>query len=137
MSNRELDMFKQECSMRECTLHDNLIPVLEWGDEIEVVSEECNKFDEPVFAENVRYPFVRMEYVCNGELFQYLYHTNGFSVKTMRIIIRQIIDGLLFLKKWDLCHSDLKPENILIDEYMVIRICDYGFVRPNKDKSNQ
>jgi len=54
--------------------------------------------------------------VCNGELFNYLYHTNGFSEVSLRIIVRQIMDGLLWLKKFNLSHNDLKPENILLDE---------------------
>jgi serine/threonine protein kinase len=70
-----------------------------------------------------------MEYVCNGELFHYLYHTHGFSEVSLRIIVRQIVDGLLWLKKFNLSHNDLKPENILLDEYFIVRLADYGFAR--------
>jgi serine/threonine protein kinase len=74
-----------------------------------------------------------MEYVCNGELFNYLYHTNGFSEVSLRIIVRQIMDGLLWLKKFNLSHNDLKPENILLDEYFIIRLADYGFARKQQE----
>jgi len=34
------------------------------------------------------------------------------------------VDGLLWLKKFGLCHNDLKPENILLDECFIIRLGD-------------
>lgn len=43
---------------------------------------------------------------------------------TIRIILRQIVDGLLWLKRFNLCHNDLKPENILIDEFFIVRLAD-------------
>jgi len=67
--------------------------------------------------------------VCNGEIFHYLYHTYGFFETSIRIILRQIVDGLKWLKKHNLSHNDLKPENILIDEFFIVRIADFGFVR--------
>jgi len=65
-----------------------------------------------------------MNYVSNGELFQYLYFTQSFSESTARLIIRQLVDGLLYLRKFGLSHNDLKPENILIDKNFMIRIAD-------------
>jgi len=35
---------------------------------------------------------------------------------TARIIVRQVVDGLLWLRKHGFSHNDLKPENILLDE---------------------
>lgn len=65
-----------------------------------------------------------MEYISNGELFHYLYYTNNFSESTLRIIVRQLVDALLWLKDHGYSHNDLKPENILLDEYFIIRIAD-------------
>jgi serine kinase len=48
--------------------------------------------------------------------------------------MRQILDGLLWLKKFGLSHNDLKPENILLDDYFIVRLADYGFARKCEER---
>lgn len=36
------------------------------------------------------------------------------------------------MKSHGLSHNDLKPENILLDDSFIIRLADYGFVRPQE-----
>ena len=41
-------------------------------------------------------------------------------------IFNQLLDGLKFIHKCNICHRDLKLENILIDKDLNIKICDFG-----------
>jgi serine/threonine protein kinase len=51
------------------------------------------------------------------------------------MIVHQIADGILLIKKgmnylhnreYSIIHKDLKPENILLDEYLNVKITDFG-----------
>ncbi|TBT99121.1 protein kinase [Hamiltosporidium tvaerminnensis] len=41
-------------------------------------------------------------------------------------ILKQVLDALYYLKNKQIIHNDLKHNNILIDEYLNIKICDFG-----------
>ena len=49
----------------------------------------------------------------------------------MLIIIKQILDGIIFLNNNNLFHSDLKLRNILIanEEDLTVKLCDFNFLR--------
>ncbi|KAK1350131.1 protein kinase [Hamiltosporidium tvaerminnensis] len=51
---------------------------------------------------------------------------NFLSIFDKKIIIKQIIDALYYLKLNKIIHNDLKNNNILIDENLNIKICDFG-----------
>ena len=52
------------------------------------------------------------------------------SPAEIRVILWQVLRGLNFLHKLDMCHGDVCPGNILLDEntYMV-KLCDFGHVQ--------
>lgn len=52
----------------------------------------------------------------------------GFPLDIVRRIAIQILQGLRFMKKRDICHCDLKPENILLkkNNKTGIKIIDLG-----------
>ena len=56
--------------------------------------------------------------------------TNEAQIKE---IIKQIIDGMLYLQNKDILHRDIKPANILITTENIIKIIDFGFSSDLKD----
>jgi len=65
-----------------------------------------------------------MMHVEEGELFNYIFTTGAFSEGAARVMMRQLVDGLLHLRVQGLSHLDLKPENILVAKEWILRICD-------------
>ncbi len=71
---------------------------------------------------------------CNGGT---LKDKLGLKIENLEIMIRQIIEGVLYLHTNNVIHRDIKPENILIhynnyndyknEEDIDIKICDFGF----------
>jgi serine/threonine protein kinase len=53
-----------------------------------------------------------------------------------RRFIRHISKGLLYIHSKDVIHRDLKIENVLIDEHMIAKICDFGFVKLDLTKKH-
>jgi serine/threonine protein kinase len=51
----------------------------------------------------------------------------GFSQDIARTYFLQLLEGLDYLHKNNIAHRDLKPENILFDEYLNLRIADFGY----------
>lgn len=48
-------------------------------------------------------------------------------------IVKQILDGMLYLQNKNILHRDIKPANILITTNNVIKIIDFGFSSDVKD----
>ena len=46
----------------------------------------------------------------------------------------QLLDMLKYLRKQSVAHRDLKLENILIDEYMNLKVTDFGFAAEDEIK---
>jgi serine/threonine protein kinase len=46
----------------------------------------------------------------------------------------QIAQGLRFLHARNIVHRDLKPDNVLLDEYGIVKICDFGMARLQENK---
>lgn len=79
--------------------------------------------------ESTTFIFLVFELCRNGELFDYLTSVVALSEKKTRYIMRQIFEGLEYIHDKNIVHRDLKPENILLDEYMNVKITDFGFAK--------
>lgn len=67
-----------------------------------------------------------MEYIEGGELFDHI-SKHGILPEDEAIrIFRQIIAGLSYCHRFNICHRDLKPENILLDKNRNVKIVDFG-----------
>lgn len=67
-----------------------------------------------------------LEYVEGGELFDYVQNNAPLSEEEAVRLFRQIIAGLGFCHRFNICHRDLKPENILLDGWHNVKIADFG-----------
>ncbi|KAF9167659.1 hypothetical protein BGX20_011532 [Mortierella sp. AD010] len=76
--------------------------------------------------------FLVMEYVSGGELFEYLVNKGRLEETEALRFFQQIIVGLAFCHKRNICHRDLKPENLLLDDQRNVKIADFGMASLQK-----
>lgn len=101
------DKFRTEIHILRLFSHINIIRLYEVIDEVENI-------------------FCVMEYVENGELFDYIVSRGKLDEKTARSIFQQIISALEYCHYHNVIHRDLKPENILLNENNQIKLVDFG-----------
>ncbi|KAK9452879.1 kinase-like domain-containing protein, partial [Dipodascopsis uninucleata] len=70
--------------------------------------------------------YLILEYVEGGELFDYLIKRGRLEEFEAVHYFRQIIWGIDYCHKFNICHRDLKPENLLLDKHHNIKIADFG-----------
>ncbi|GAA5837980.1 hypothetical protein JCM9279_004092 [Rhodotorula babjevae] len=70
--------------------------------------------------------YLIMEYVEGGELFDYLVRKKRLHADEARHYFQQIISGVDYCHRFNICHRDLKPENLLLDSEKNIKIADFG-----------
>ena len=78
--------------------------------------------------------YLVLEYVPGGELFDYVSSNNGGLPEEEAVrLYRQIIAGLSYCHRFNICHRDLKPENILLDQNRNIKLADFGMAAMQPD----
>jgi serine/threonine-protein kinase HSL1, negative regulator of Swe1 kinase len=70
--------------------------------------------------------YLILEYVDGGELFDYVSDNGSLGEEEAVRFFRQIIAGLAYCHRFNICHRDLKPENILLDSKGNIKLADFG-----------
>lgn len=79
------------------------------------------------FFEDCQHVYLVLELCHNGELLQYLKRNgNKLSEIEARYIIRQVVEGLLYLHKHNIAHRDMTLTNLLLTKDMRIKIADFG-----------
>lgn len=66
-----------------------------------------------------------LEY-AGGELFQYIVEHGRLQENEARRFFQQIITATNYCHKHKVAHRDLKPENLLLDEFLNIKVGDFG-----------
>ena len=77
--------------------------------------------------------YLVLEYVEGGELFDYVSCYGALPEDEAVRLLRQIIAGLSYCHRYNICHRDLKPENILLDKYRNIKLADFGMAALQPD----
>lgn len=73
--------------------------------------------------------YLILEYCAGGDLHNYL-KKGALSEITTKKFIKQLADGIAYLKSKNVFHRDLKPHNILLNGlYDTIKITDFNFVK--------
>ncbi|EPQ31486.1 uncharacterized protein PFL1_00821 [Pseudozyma flocculosa PF-1] len=71
--------------------------------------------------------YLIMEYVAGGELFDHLVAQGRLQPPAARSYFRQIIFGMDYCHRFNICHRDLKPENLLLDaSKLTVKVADFG-----------
>lgn len=76
--------------------------------------------------------YIIFEYV-DGTVLDYLESqpTKRIEPSLAREITWQVLRALEFIHQHGMIHRDVKPENILYSKEGVVKLCDFGFARPN------
>ena len=71
-----------------------------------------------------------IDYISNDNLYNYLIKKPNITLKEIKKIIKQILNGISYLESLGIIHQDLKLENIMIKEdnnnNIYIKIIDFG-----------
>ncbi|KAL8798036.1 MAG: hypothetical protein Q9182_007018 [Xanthomendoza sp. 2 TL-2023] len=70
--------------------------------------------------------YLVLEYIEGGELFDHISKNVTLPEHEAIRIFRQIIAGLSYCHRFNICHRDLKPENLLLDKNCNVKIVDFG-----------
>ncbi|CDU22927.1 related to SNF1-carbon catabolite derepressing ser/thr protein kinase [Sporisorium scitamineum] len=63
---------------------------------------------------------------AGGELFQYIVDRGRMAEPEARRFFQQVICAMEYCHRHKIVHRDLKPENLLLDEYLNVKIGDFG-----------
>tara|TARA_A100001015_G_C15022146_1_gene728549 strand:+ start:1696 stop:2466 length:771 start_codon:yes stop_codon:yes gene_type:complete len=119
---KDLDHFKNEVKILKDLNHSNIIFMFKYNS-------------------SFKQDYVLLEYCKGGDLLSYIndyYEKNNdtISLTQVKLIFKQILEGVQYLHSRNICHRDLKLENVLIydikdDTINQIKICDFGFSTKN------
>ena len=77
--------------------------------------------------------WIIFEYCAAGDLFKIIEEDKKVNEEQVRKFGYELIEGLSFLHANGIIYSDLKPSNILIDEYNILKLCDFGLSKKISD----
>lgn len=73
--------------------------------------------------------YVILEYIKDGELFNYIKNTKNIPKKVIISIMTQLISTIEYLETKAIVHRDIKPENIMIVKEgndIELKLADFG-----------
>ncbi|KAJ8660352.1 hypothetical protein O0I10_003809 [Lichtheimia ornata] len=85
-----------------------------------------------------KYIYLVLEFVSDGELFEYVVQEKSLSERATRFLFLQLFSAIRFLHNKNIVHRDLKPENVLIvdKEKLHVKVTDFGLakIKPTDEK---
>jgi serine/threonine protein kinase len=121
-------IFKNEVSMLQKVDNPNVVKIFDGGEGFLKKSNGKSKLVN----------YIVLEYIKNGELFDYIFFPGkGFGEEYGQLIFTHIISGLEACHKFGVVHRDLKTENIMVTEDFEIKIADFGFAANKQGKEGQ
>ena len=111
MTTKELEMLQQEKEIMRRMTHPKIVKLYE-------------------VVETTGQTYLVMQRM-GGDLYDYVASVRkqtkaGLPERDARMIMKQLLEGVIFMHDQGVVHRDLKPENILINDPSDIRIADFG-----------
>lgn len=77
--------------------------------------------------------WIIFEYCAGGDLFQLIEQDKKMPEETLKKFGRDLAQGLYYLHANSIIYADLKPSNVLINEYNILKLCDFGLSKKLAD----
>lgn len=90
------------------------------------------KFDHPnilkfyAWYESTNNIWLILEYVTGGDMLNVLRQDVAMPEASTRVFARDIVAGLQYVHEQGYIYGDLKPSNVLVNEYGMLKLCDFG-----------
>ena len=78
--------------------------------------------------------YIKMEYLKNGTLKQWMKRQKKITEENSSLIIHKILSAVAYLHSNQICHRDIKPENIMLskeNDLNSIKLIDFGLSEEN------
>ncbi|MFH4981426.1 hypothetical protein AB6A40_008135 [Gnathostoma spinigerum] len=75
------------------------------------------------------YICIVQEYAPRGDLLKRIGKRANLEEDEAKIIFRQLLEALVYLKSVEVLHRDLKCDNVLFDRANNVKLADFGFAR--------
>lgn len=85
----------------------------------------------------MRYSYLVLEYVDNGDLFTYITRNGRLSEEGAMHFFRQMMSALSYCHAFNICHRDLKPENILLTSDNQVKIADFSMAAIHQTRGHR
>lgn len=89
-------------------------------------SEKDVPYQETINSEIDYSICMALEVASNGELFDYILHTDVFSEILARTYAYQLTSAISYCHEHGVIHRDIKPENLLLDSNFQLKVADFG-----------
>ncbi|CAF4514710.1 unnamed protein product [Rotaria socialis] len=76
-----------------------------------------------------KYVYLILELCSHGDLERYLKEKKTLSESETQTIVKQVVDGLLYLHNHGIIHRDIKLSNLLLSETFEVKIADFGLAK--------
>ena len=124
---RDADSIKsveQEIQILQGLKHSNIVNIVGYGSDGTVLKPSGRKIENLVY--------ILLEYVTGGLLFDLCQSMGGMGEEYGRFFLSQMIEVVGYMQGKGVVHRDLKLENILVDDYMNLKVADFGFATYKK-----
>ena len=112
----------------------NIVKLITYGVGFLERGSSLENYEITSYFSNEEVKFAVLEYLPNGELFNYIKIPEiGFNEEISRKIFSDLLEAVEACHKSGISHGDIKLENILLTEDFKIKLIDFGFSRNIND----
>lgn len=113
-SSNFLERFKREAKNQAKLTHPNIVSVYGFVEAHDVLG-------------------IVMEYIDGKTVEDYIKENGRLSIEDSILVIKQVLEGIIFAHEEGFIHRDLKPSNLIIDSKGIVKIMDFGISKSIND----